>query len=146
MWDADNGANVDSGPFRQVSRLGNPLVNEVLIPLGKKDQWNSQPPSDDELFADTSPSRSWRRCFPSFTPASFPTSRAGHRQSRAPTWRRSCSPASPRASSAGFQNFTGPVQADMLRLNTVDPASRPTSRTFSACSAATRPASRTAGG
>jgi uncharacterized protein DUF4331 len=26
LWDADKGKNVDSGPFRQVSRLGNPLV------------------------------------------------------------------------------------------------------------------------
>ena len=51
LWDADNGENVDSGPFRQVSRLGNPLVNEVLIPLGHKDQWNSLPPSDDKRFA-----------------------------------------------------------------------------------------------
>src|SRR5205823_9579262 len=50
LWDADNGANLDSGPFRQVSRLGNPLVNEVLIPLGHKDQWNSLPPSDDKRF------------------------------------------------------------------------------------------------
>src|ERR1700760_4431629 len=40
LWDADNGENVDSGPFRQVSRLGNPLVNEVLIPLRHKEQWN----------------------------------------------------------------------------------------------------------
>ncbi len=44
LWDADAGENVNSGPFRQVSRLGNPLVNEVLIPLGKKDLWNSLPP------------------------------------------------------------------------------------------------------
>jgi uncharacterized protein DUF4331 len=51
LWDADHGENVDSGPFRQVSRLGNPLVNEVLIPLGHKDQWNSLPPSDDKRFA-----------------------------------------------------------------------------------------------
>src|SRR5438128_3134010 len=35
LWDADAGENINSGPFRQVSRLGNPLVNEVLIPLGK---------------------------------------------------------------------------------------------------------------
>jgi hypothetical protein len=34
----------------QVSRLGNPLVNEVLIPLGKKDFWNSQDPSKDAQF------------------------------------------------------------------------------------------------
>ena len=58
LWDADNGENVDSGPFRQVSRLGNPLVNEVLIPLGHKDQWNSLPPSDDKRFASyVDPSR-----------------------------------------------------------------------------------------
>jgi Domain of unknown function (DUF4331) len=31
----------------QVSRLGNPLVNEVIIPLGKKDFFNSQQPADD---------------------------------------------------------------------------------------------------
>jgi hypothetical protein len=57
IWDADRGENVDSGPFRQVSRLGNPLVNEVLIPLGKKDRWNTLPPSDDKRFAEyfTSP-------------------------------------------------------------------------------------------
>ena len=36
MWDADNGESIDRGPFRQVSRLGNPLVNEVLIPLGQQ--------------------------------------------------------------------------------------------------------------
>jgi uncharacterized protein DUF4331 len=31
----------------QVSRLGNPLVNEVVIPLGKKDQFNRTQPSQD---------------------------------------------------------------------------------------------------
>ena len=31
----------------QVSRLGNPLVNEVVIPLGKKDMFNATQPSDD---------------------------------------------------------------------------------------------------
>lgn len=34
----------------QVSRLGNPLVNEVLIPLGKKDRWNSTQPSADGQY------------------------------------------------------------------------------------------------
>ena len=51
LWDADNGENVDSGPFRQVSRLGNPLINEVIIPLGDKDRWNTLPPTDDKQFA-----------------------------------------------------------------------------------------------
>ena len=31
----------------QVSRLGNPLVNEVVIPLGKKDLFNATQPADD---------------------------------------------------------------------------------------------------
>src|SRR3954463_1455469 len=35
----------------QVSRLGNPLVNEVVIPLGKKDQFNrTTPDRDAELY------------------------------------------------------------------------------------------------
>jgi len=38
------------GPFTQVSRLGNPLVNEVLIPMGKKDLFNSTDPDDDKQF------------------------------------------------------------------------------------------------
>jgi hypothetical protein len=40
------------GRWVQVSRLGNPLVNEVIIPLGKKDLWNASDPEDDEDFFD----------------------------------------------------------------------------------------------
>jgi hypothetical protein len=40
-----------SGGYVQVSRLGNPLVNEVVIPLGKKDQFNrTTPDRDAELY------------------------------------------------------------------------------------------------
>ena len=31
----------------QVSRLGNPLINEVIIPIGKKDKFNRTSPADD---------------------------------------------------------------------------------------------------
>ncbi|MEO7658302.1 MAG: DUF4331 domain-containing protein, partial [Pyrinomonadaceae bacterium] len=41
------GARSDSGVLRQVSRLGNPLVNEVVIPLGLKDAFNSLSPEFD---------------------------------------------------------------------------------------------------
>jgi hypothetical protein len=34
----------------QVSRLGNPLVNEVVIPMGKKDRFNATAPKDDGQF------------------------------------------------------------------------------------------------
>jgi hypothetical protein len=36
--------------WQQVSRLAEPLVNEVVIPLGKKDLWNRSDPSDDRQF------------------------------------------------------------------------------------------------
>lgn len=36
-----------SGNFVQVSRLGNPLVNELIVPLGYKDAFNAIRPHDD---------------------------------------------------------------------------------------------------
>ncbi|HXJ68410.1 MAG TPA: DUF4331 domain-containing protein [Verrucomicrobiae bacterium] len=36
-----------SGPEQQVSRLGMPLVNEIVIPLGKKDLFNASEPEND---------------------------------------------------------------------------------------------------
>jgi hypothetical protein len=36
-----------AGRFVQVSRLGNPLINEVIIPLGRKDQFNRTSPNRD---------------------------------------------------------------------------------------------------
>jgi hypothetical protein len=36
-----------SGAYHQISRLGNPLVNEVIIPLGKKDMFNRTTPDGD---------------------------------------------------------------------------------------------------
>src|SRR3954447_25923240 len=44
------GAPRNAGRFVQVSRLGLPLVNEVLIPLGQKDLWNATDPADDAQF------------------------------------------------------------------------------------------------
>ena len=42
-----SGSEKAKGKWVQVSRLGNPLVNEVVIPLGKKDQFNRTQPQDD---------------------------------------------------------------------------------------------------
>ncbi len=39
-----------SGNFVQTSRLGNPLVNEAIIPLGMKDRFNASLPSGDAQF------------------------------------------------------------------------------------------------
>jgi hypothetical protein len=39
------------GEWVQVSRLGHPLVNEVVIPRGMKDRFNASEPKDDAQFA-----------------------------------------------------------------------------------------------
>jgi hypothetical protein len=39
-----------SGPWVQVNRLGNPLVNEVIIPTGLKDRWNAQQPWRESAY------------------------------------------------------------------------------------------------
>ena len=52
------GAAVQGGAWSQVSRLGMPLVNEVIIGLPDKDRWNASVPGNDAQFADyvTNPS------------------------------------------------------------------------------------------
>jgi hypothetical protein len=52
------GAAVQGGAWTQVSRLGMPLVNELVIGLPDKDLFNASPPSADAQFADyvTNPS------------------------------------------------------------------------------------------
>ncbi len=44
-------ATRDSGAWVQVNRLANPLVNEVIIPTGLKDQWNALQPSQEGRFS-----------------------------------------------------------------------------------------------
>ena len=47
----DNGSYIhNEGPWRQISRLGNPLVNEVVVPLGKKDYFNASDPTMDGVL------------------------------------------------------------------------------------------------
>lgn len=55
---ASLGPGSSHGPYIQVSRLGNPLVNEVVIGLPDKDKWNGSRPADDAQFLEyvTNPS------------------------------------------------------------------------------------------
>ena len=46
-----HGHGDDDGQWVQVSRLGMPLVNEVVIPLGQKDRFNASDPEQDAQFA-----------------------------------------------------------------------------------------------
>jgi hypothetical protein len=127
LWDADQGENVNSGPYRQVSRLGNPLVNEVLIPLGRKDLWNTLPPSDDKLFASYVVHPELAALLPGLYPGVFPNLAALVRSGAARTDLEAILLTGlPRGIVPGFQNYTGSVLADMLRLNTaIPPSSNP---------------------
>ena len=48
--DASRGGRGDADDSRQVSRLGNPLVNEAVIGLKDKDAFNASEPADDARF------------------------------------------------------------------------------------------------
>jgi uncharacterized protein DUF4331 len=123
----DEDDHVDSGPYVQVSRLGNPLINEVIIPLGQKDYWNRQEPDDDRQFLARYQHPELATLLPVLYPGAFPSLAALNASG------------TPRADlvailltgiptgvAGGFQNFTGSTPADMLRLNmAIPPATSP---------------------
>ena len=122
VWDADSGSNWDSGPFRQVSRLGNPLFNEVLVPISKKDLWNSLPPSDDKQFAGDVTQPGLAGLLPVLYPGVFPNLAALVKSGKPRADLEAILLTGiPSGIIPGFPNFTGPVLADMLRLNTSIP-------------------------
>ncbi|HWS35085.1 MAG TPA: DUF4331 domain-containing protein [Actinoplanes sp.] len=114
------------GPQVQVSRLGNPLFNEVIVPMAEKDKWNSLPPSEDKRFAEFVATPELGALLPVLYPGLFDNLAALNKKK------------TPRADLLailltgipdgiidGFQNNTGKVQADMLRLNTaIKPAAK----------------------
>ncbi|MHB1533437.1 MAG: DUF4331 domain-containing protein [Acidimicrobiales bacterium] len=66
------GTETFSGPFTQISRLGNPLVNEVVVPMSLKDYFNSQPPVNDSQFAHAVEFPELQRLLPVLYPSAFP--------------------------------------------------------------------------
>ena len=120
MIDQANDELSQAGPWMQVSRLGNPLVNEVLIPLGLKDAWNTMAPSGDSQFLSHYQTPELQTLLPVLYPGHFP---------------QLASVVNPRADLVailltglpqgvvpGFPgNYTGKVMADQLRLNVAIP-------------------------
>ena len=43
---------ISSGPFRQVQREGNPLINELVIGIGSKDRFSMEQPKNDSQFTN----------------------------------------------------------------------------------------------
>jgi hypothetical protein len=111
-----------AGPWTQVSRLGNPLVNEVLISMGSKDYWNSQAPAGDKQFVSHYEQPELAGLLPVLYPSVFPNLAAldAAKTARADLVAILLT-GIPSGIVAGFQNYTGPVQSDMLRLNVAIP-------------------------
>ncbi len=116
--------DVESGPWIQVSRLGNPLFNEVIVPMSKKDQWNELPPSSDSMFLQYVQHPELAKLLPVLYPGVFPNlaAAAGSRDDLTAILLTGI----PSGIISGFQNFTGTTLADMLRLNmAIAPSSSP---------------------
>ena len=89
----------------QVSRLGNPLVNEVLIPMTKKDYWNSLDPAADSQFAQYVDHPELAGLIPALYPGVFPNL-AAYTKPRADLDAILLT-GIPAGIIPGFQNFTG---------------------------------------
>jgi hypothetical protein len=115
---------VESGPWVQVSRLGNPLFNEVIVPMSEKDFWNAVPPYKDNLFAEYVAQPEVARLLPVLYPGVFPNL-ANLKADRADLLAILLT-GIPSGLIDGFQNYTGPTQSDQLRLNVaIAPAHKP---------------------
>jgi hypothetical protein len=112
------------GDWVQVSRLGNPLFNEVIVPMGDKDRWNAVPPSQDSQFLDYVRHPELARLLPVLYPGVFPHL-AGLKAARADLVAILLT-GIPSGIVPGFQNYTGSTYADQLRLNmAIPPTSNP---------------------
>jgi hypothetical protein len=123
--DAQWGRGVDTGPYVQVSRLGNPLFNEVLVPLSQKDYWNAQPPSSDANFAQGVTKPELAGLLNVLYPGAFPHL-AAYTKPRADLEAILLTGIPAGVVSPAFSTFTGPALAEMLRLNlAIAPAKTP---------------------
>jgi len=122
--DGGESDDIESGPWIQVSRLGNPLFNEVIVPMSKKDAWNALPPSADSQFLQFVQQPELAKLLPILYPNVFPNLAAvtANRADLVAILLTGI----PLGVADGFQNFTGSTAADMLRLNmAISPAKSP---------------------
>ena len=122
MSDGRKGARGGSGPWVQVSRLGNPLFNEVIVPMGRKDEWNATDPSDDGSFVSYVQHPELASLLPVLYPHAFPNLASLNSSGKTrDDLVAILLTGLPSGIVPGFQNFTGKRLADMLRLNTAIP-------------------------
>jgi hypothetical protein len=121
--DSEGGAGIESGPYVQVSRLGNPLFNEVLVPLAAKDKWNAQQPANDKNYASGVSNPELAGLLNVLYPGKF-TSLAAYKKPRADLEAILLTGIPAGVVAPTYSTFTGSTQADMLRLNLAIPAAK----------------------
>jgi hypothetical protein len=113
------------GPQVQVSRLGNPLFNEVIVPMAQKDLFNSLAPSEDKRFSEFVEQPELAALLPGLYPDVFPElDKLVKAKTRRADLVAILLTGIPDGLIDKFQNSTGAVQADMLRLNTAVPPAK----------------------
>jgi hypothetical protein len=118
------GVEVETGPWVQVSRLGNPLINEVIIPMGSKDAWNANPANAESKFLAQYQHPEVSTLLPVLYPGVFPNL-AKLTAPRADIV-AVLTTGIPPGIVPGFQNYTGSTMADQLRLNmAIAPTAKP---------------------
>ncbi len=117
------GGYQSSGPWRQVSRLGNPLFNEVIVPMSEKDEWNVRNPKWDKRYAKYVNKPELAGLLPVLYPGVFPKL-ADYDKPRADL-NAILLTGIPKGVVPGFANYTGPVESDVLRLNVAVPPTNP---------------------
>jgi hypothetical protein len=125
VFETGAGSPQNFGSWVQVSRLGNPLINEVIIPMGQKDEWNHEAPAGDKEYLPFVLHPEVQGLLPVLYPGVF-KNLAAYTKPRADL-AAILMTGIPTGVVPGFQNFTGPKPADMLRLNLAIPATPPAS-------------------
>ncbi len=115
VFDAEQGKYIGTGPWAQVSRLANPLINEVIIPMGEKDEWNARPPSSDGRYTKYVNRPELQGLLPYLYPGVFPHLK-DYDKPRADL-KAILFTGIPKGVGLGFSTYTGPGSADLLRLN-----------------------------
>jgi len=110
---------LEVGEWVQVSRLGNPLFNEVIVPMGMKDVWNALAPAGDKQFLANVQQPELAGLLPILYPGYF-DNLAAYTAARADLVAILLT-GLPSGIVSGFQNYTGKTYADMLRLNVAIP-------------------------
>jgi Domain of unknown function (DUF4331) len=125
IQDAASDERSEAGPWVQVSRLGCPLFNEVLVPMSRKDEWNAREPVRDKDFLRYVQHPELAKLLPVLYPKEFPHLE-GLTAARADLVAIFLT-GLPAGVVKGFQNASkSGVFAEMLRLNVaVPPASSP---------------------